>query len=230
MSEEMPSTYESSSPPEHVSPRPFGEIPGLWLKIFEMTEGFFAQEAPRGSGSNTLIAVLILAVVSAILAAIGSLIGAGIQTAFLPPEQRQMLAASAGGGVFGALCCGSIGGFIGFYLGNGLVYLGARLFGGDGDFATQAYLVSLFAVPLGIVSSLVGLAPFVGGLIGLVVSVYGFILNVRAVKVAHRLSTGKAVGAILVPALVIGLIVACLLVLFGAAIFAVFTDLMKSGT
>ena len=42
MSQDQYSPYQSL--PTDTSPRPFGEIPGLWLKVLEMTEEFFAQE------------------------------------------------------------------------------------------------------------------------------------------------------------------------------------------
>ena len=86
MSEEQFPTYES--PPVDTSPRPFGEIPGLWLKVTQMTEEFMAQEASRASGTTVLISVVILAVVSAILSAISSLIWGAIQTAFSGPALR----------------------------------------------------------------------------------------------------------------------------------------------
>ena len=222
--------YEEQFPPP-ASPRPFGEIPGLWTKVLQMTEQFFAQEAPRASGSNTLISILIMAVVSSVLASISSLIWGGTQMAFLPPEYQEM-AVGAGSNVVCSLCSTLIGAAIGFYLSNGLVYLGARIFGGSGDFTTQAYLASLFAVPVGIVSGLVGLVPCVGLIAVLAVSVYAVVLNVRAVKVAHNLTTGQAVAAVLVPALVIGALVACLavvgLAILGPAIGNVFENIVTN--
>jgi hypothetical protein len=210
--------YEEQFPPP-ASPRPFGEIPGLWTKVFQMTEQFFAQEAVRASGSNTLISVLIMGVVSSVLATISSLIWGGTQMAFLPPEYREAMAVGAGSNLVCSLCSTLIGAAIGFYLSNGLVYLGARIFGGTGDFTTQAYLASLFAVPVGIVSGLVGLVPCVGLIAVLAVSIYAVVLNVRAVKVTHNLTTGQAVAAVLVPALIIGVLVACLVVV-GLAVLA----------
>ena len=50
-----------------TSPRPFGEIFGLWLKVFKMDEVFFASEAPRKSTGNVLLALLIYAVVAVIV-------------------------------------------------------------------------------------------------------------------------------------------------------------------
>jgi len=232
MYEEQSSAYGSPGLPMDMSPRPFGEIPSLWVKVFQMTEQFFAQEAPRASGSNTLISILILAVISAVLSAISSLIGGGISTAFLPPEAREFAAVGAGQSAVSSLCGGIIGALVGFYLGNGLVYLGARVLGGTGGYGTQTYLVSLFAVPLGIVSGLAGLVPCVGLIVALAVSVYGIVLNVRAVKVTHDLTTGKAVAAILVPAILVGVVVACLVIvllaLLGPTIGEVFEDILNN--
>ena len=134
-----------------ASPRPFSEVPGLWTKLFQMTEEFFAQEAPRASASNTVISVVLLAVVSAIFTALSTLIGGGVQTALLPAEYQDMAAVGTGQSVVCSLCGGVVGTLIAFYLANGLVYLGARVLGGTGDFGTQAYLYSLAAVPIGIV-------------------------------------------------------------------------------
>ena len=240
MSEET-STYEGPTTPEHSAARPFGEIPSLWLKVTQMTEGFFAQEAGRASGSNTLISVLIWAAISTFLSIISSLVSGGIQT-LLPREAGQM-----GGGFMGqclicSLCGGLAGPLVGFYLSNGVIYLGARVFGGTGDFNTQSYLQSLFVVPAGIVMSLLSLVfavpyagPCLGGIAVLAVIVYAIILSVRAVKVAHDLTTGRAVAAIFVPALVIGLIVGCLavltvvvLALMGPAIGNIFENIVAS--
>jgi hypothetical protein len=215
-----------------TSPRPFSEIPGLWLKITQMTEEFFAQEAPRASVSNVLIGVLIFAVASTILSMISSAIMGGAQMAFLPPEARETVAATLGGNVVCTLCCGFIGTIAGFYISNGLAYLGARVLGGSGDFGTQTYLQSLFAVPLGIAAAAVNLVPCVGIIAALALAVYGFILNVRAIKVVHDLTTGKAVAAVLVPALLLGLLVACgvivLLAILGPVVYEVFQNIVDT--
>jgi hypothetical protein len=214
------------------SPRPFSEIPGLWVKVTQMTEEFFAEEAPRASGSNVLIGVLIFAVASTILSMISTAIWGGAQMAFLPPEYQETAAATLGGNVVGTLCCGFIGTIAGFYISNGLAYLGARVLGGTGDFGTQTYLQSLFAVPIGIVAAAVNLVPCVGVIAALALAVYGLVLNVRAVKVTHNLTTGKALAAVLVPALLLGLLVVCgvivLLAILGPVINEVFQNVMDT--
>lgn len=226
-----------------VSPRPFGEVPGLWLKVIEMTEAFFSQEAPRASGSSTFISVLILVVISTICAVLSSLISSVLGISTMPFGEGQDLpamgdmAAVMGGMTLYIACCGFFGGIIGFYLGTGVNYLGARIFGGDGNFTTQAYLQSLAGVPIGVVTSVLSVfsaIPYLGcifGLASLAVGIYGFILNVRAIKVAHRLTTGRAVAALLAPAvllIIIPCVVIVLLALMGPAIGAIFEEIVLS--
>ncbi|MDY7076637.1 MAG: Yip1 family protein [Chloroflexota bacterium] len=236
MYEEQFQAYEV--PPGDTSPRSFGEIPGLWLKFFQMTESFFAQESPRASNSNTLISIVILSVVTAIFTSLSVLISGGFQMAMMPPEYQDMFS-SVGtmGGMFACtLCGGLLGSVVSFYLGNGLIYLGSRIFGGDGGFGTQTYLQSLFTVPIGFVTSLLSLVtaipvagPCIGGLVILALSIYAIVLNVRAVKVAHNLTTGKAVAAIFIPSIAIGVIVACLvtvaLLILGPTIGNIFQEM-----
>jgi hypothetical protein len=231
MYEEQFPMYEG--PPIDTSPRPFSEIPGLWLKVTQMTEEFFAQEAPRASGSNTLISVLIMAVISTVLSIISSLIWSAVQTAFLSPEYRG--AAALGGPDLCSFCVGIVGTLVAFYLCSGLVYLGARVFGGTGDFSTQTYLASLFYVPLQIAAMLVSLVPCIGLIAALVLWIYIIVLDVRAVKVAHNLTTGRAIAAIFVPGIVVGPIMVCLslfvivlLALMGPAIGNIFENIVTN--
>lgn len=223
-------------------PRPFNQIPKLWLDLVKMTEEYFAQEAPRASAANALIGVLILAVVTAIMSVFSTLLGGGIGMVTAPAayediEVVPLVGLLAGMGMYSA-CCGLIMTPIGFYIGNGLIYLGARIFGGTGDFNTQVYLQSLFVVPLGIVTSVLSLIyviPYLGGCIGIVVglaiAIYTFVLNVRAVKVTHDLTTGRSVGAILAPALLLLVFVPCIVIvvlaLMGPAIGNVFSNIIE---
>jgi len=226
--EQSPS-FEGPSTMGDVSPRSFGEIPPLWLRFLQMGETFFAREAPRASGSNTLIGVLILSAISAILSWVSLQIGPAVPSSMIPPEYRDFMTPMMEPNPLVSLCSGFLGGVLGFYLSAGLVYLGARVFGGSGDFTPQAYLVSLFAVPLGVLSGVLGLIPCAGPLISLGLSIYGIVLNVQVVKVVHNLTTGRAVAAVLVPAILIGLAVGCLvagiLVLLAPAIGNIFQSL-----
>jgi len=196
------------------SPRPIGEIFGLWLKVFQMDEPFFAAEAPRASTGNTLIALIIYAVVAVIFGFIQRAIGFrqlflqryfGNSPSFNVPICLPLIALVAVP--------------LGYYIGVGLVHLAAKLFGGAGSFSTLAYLVSLFYVPLGMVITLVSLIPCLGTLLALAGDVFVIILWVRAIKVNYRLTTGRAVGAYFVPAVVI-LVILLVLVAIAAVILA----------
>lgn len=227
-----------------VSPRPFGEVPGLWLRVTQMTEEFFSQEAPRASGSGTFVSVLILVVISTICSVLSALISTALGVSAVPfgygssdmPAMEDM-AAAMGGMTLYIACCGLVGGVIGFYTGSGLNYLGARIFGGDGSFVTQTYLQSLAAVPIGVVTSVLSVLssiPYLGcifGLASLVVGVYSIVLSVRAIKVAHHLTTGRAVAAIFAPAvflIIISCVVIVILALMGPAIGNIFEDIVLS--
>jgi hypothetical protein len=195
-----------------TGPRPFGEIPPLWFKVFQIDEDFLSSELPRASGTNVLLSVLIMAVVASLAGAVGAL----LQDAVAP---------------FAGLCGGLLGGFISFYLSAGIIYVGARIFGGKGTFGGQAYLQSLFFVPLGIVQWIVTVIPAVGPVLSVVVTIYNLVLSVRAVKVSHKLSTGKAVGAILAPLAVVIALAACviaILLVLGPAVGEVFEEITNS--
>ncbi len=226
-----------------TSPRPFGEIPGLWLKVTQMTEAFFAEEAPRASQGNTLIGVLVYAVVSAILTALAVLVSGGLQALSQLPElgRQPELGATYGaslGGLGGVVLCYTCIGLIAvplsFYFSNGLNYLGARVLGGTGSFGTQAYLMSLFVVPLGMVTGLVGIVPFAGGCLAALVGIYTLFLNVRLNKVVHQLTTGPATVAALWPLALVLIVLAGafviigVLILTGPAIGSAFSNIIQN--
>jgi hypothetical protein len=223
--------------PGDTSPRSFSEIPGLWLKVTQMTEAFFAEEAPRASQGNTLVSILIYAVASAVLTALSGLVGGGLQALSRLPEfgRQPQLGASYGAGLGGMVLCYACVGLIvvplSFYINNGLNYLGARVLGGTGSFGAQAYLMSLYVVPLGVASGLLGLVPLVGACVALLVGLYVIFLNVRLNKAVHRLTTGRAIVAALWPLVLIPL-VACavigVLLVLGPVIGNVFSNVVQN--
>ena len=224
-------------PAGDASPRPFSEIPSLWLKVTQMTEAFFAGEAPRASQGNTLVSILVYAVISAILTALSVFVGGGLEALSRLPEfgQQPEMGATYGAGLGSTVLCFACVGLIAvplsFYLNNGLNYLGAHVLGGTGSFGAQAYLMSLFVVPLGIVASLVSLVPFVGGCISFFVGLYVIFLNVRLNKAVHQLTTGRAIVAALWPVALLFLI-SCvtisILLLLGPVVGNVFSNIVQN--
>lgn len=219
--------YEAGGYAE-TSPRTFGEMPGLWMQVLSMTTDFFAREAPRASGGPTFINVLIATGVSVVFA----LISAGLSFVIYGAQSTEY----AVGYILGAGCGGFIFSLIGFYLGNGIYYLLARLFGGKGSFGVQTYLASLFIVPLTVVTGILGVLSAIpcinigSGLMGLGVAIFSLVLYARVISVTHNLDTGKSVAVLIIP-LVLTFVIACclavgLVVLLGPMIEEIFQEIM----
>jgi len=227
-------TEESLNPPGNTA-RPFTEIPPLWLRLGQMNVSFFSNELPHASASNTFFSVLVATGFAVMVAILSSLIS-GIRGFTHPPlglSSAQALWTTTGMGIF--LCCLEMTSVpLGFYFRNLVIFVLALIFGGKGKYSVQAYLSSLYYVPLTLISGALGFVaylPFVGnfivGLTVLGVLIFDFVLNIRLLKVAHNLSTGRAVGALLVPVVLI-LIPLCMigvLTLMGPLIGSVFSSI-----
>jgi hypothetical protein len=187
-----------------------------WMNVITKPgEAAFEAERHKPQANLTtaliwiVIAAVVLAIGNAISALIGSLIGGGasmtqalLSQADLPPEVAAQLSASTAagaGGVIGAFCGALIIAPIFFLIGSGIYFLLAKLFGGTGNFEEQTYLLAAAAAPLTIVSGVVGIIPFLGGCVGLLIAVYQLVLNYFALKVAHGLTSGKAIAVVLIP-------------------------------
>lgn len=196
-----------------VGPRPFGEIPSLWLKIFQMDEAFFTREKPRASAGNTLISVAIAGVVIMVASVLTTYIGglSWMSDMFGAQGLGRMRDFSAWMLLYMA-CVGLIGYPIGYYFSNLLYYIGGRLLGGQGGFTEQAYLLSLFTVPLGMVSSVISLIPCVGAVLALGISIFSLILSYRAMKVTHNLTDGKAWISVLWPVFLAFFVACCAII------------------
>ena len=194
----------------------------------------FQQIAAQPSASTTkafvwvFIASLITTFASLVAQAVnfGGSMG-GFQR-FLPPEIARELPVNATPSFgFGTVICGTPVGavfsVIMFAIVTALIQWVAKLFGGTGSFEKLAYAFAMITVPYSVVSAilmLIGIIPFVGiltGLVGFVLAIYVIVLEVIAVRAVNDLDTGKAVGSVLLPGLVIGLFVCCC-VFLGAAV------------
>ncbi len=180
------------------APRPFSEIPPLWMQLPRMDRQFFAGELQHTSPLNTFFGVAIYSVIGTLAVLLVSVLQRLTRPSELPPGVENV-----------ALVIGCLMLFItpiSFYLNSGLNYLSALVFGGKGKFNEQAYLASLFFVPIGIVSSVISLLaviPVVGPIIEwpllLVIVIFTTIYQYRAIRVVHSLTSGRAAGAVLAP-------------------------------
>jgi hypothetical protein len=86
----------------------------------------------------------------------------------------------------------------GFFLGQGITYLLAQAFGGQGSFLAQAYNALLIQTPITIISYILAFIPIVGS-VGSLIGIYVYVLEVFSLMAVHRLSGGKATAVVLIP-------------------------------
>lgn len=152
----------------------------------------------------------------------------------------QLFGQMAGGSIVSVICAAPIAGgvsVLGFMIGTGVTQWVAKLFGGTGTFNKLAYVMGAISVPITLVSSII--TPFsvitylgiVIGLLSFALGCYAIYLEVLAVKAVNQFSWGKAIGSVILPALVIGLLCACIVVvvllLLGPAIGNVFSQVQQ---
>lgn len=172
----------------------------------------FDAAIPSANWNSVLLAVGALAVVRGITAAIASyyvssvLPGLGRFGAYYTPNPI--------GSFFG----GVIITFIGFFIGVGILYLVARMFGGQGPFMVYSHALALAYIPLGIAAAIVGLIPFLGTLAALAAGIYAIYLAIQATASTHRLSQGKSVAVVLIPVAVIFVLALCAATLLAATL------------
>lgn len=89
---------------------------------------------------------------------------------------------------------------IAFFFASAVYHLIAKMFGGTASFLTYTYAVSLVVVPLDTVAGLALIIPVLGILAVFAAGLYGLYLLVLATPAAQRLTVGKAVAVVLIPA------------------------------
>ena len=104
---------------------------------------------------------------------------------------------------------------IGLAINGAIQNILAVTFGGNGYYSRTVYALAAYTAPMTIVSSLLYFIPIVGQCLGSLLGFYGVYLNVRALRAAHSISVGSAIGVILAPGILV-FIFACLIIfLFG---------------
>lgn len=200
--------------PEPPLPGGFGHLFQKWWRVLTKPGAqTFAAEMQTANWGDVWIGLAMLAVIAAIfIFAIlevvrGFVLSALSSSPNVTVDQQQQIAQ-----VFNILPIISVVALfavpIGFFVGSGIYWLIAKAFGGTGTFKTQAYAYSLWYVPVEIVSLVLSVIPFLGGLISFALSIYGIVLAVFSIMASHRLSGGKATAVILLP-VAIALVLAC---------------------
>ena len=103
-----------------------------------------------------------------------------------------------------------ISGVINLAITGGIQNLLAGFFGGTGNFTRTVYALAAFVAPVTILASLLAIIPVAGVCLAALLGFYSLILNIRALRAAHSLTTGAAIGVLLAPGL-IAMLFSCLL-------------------
>lgn len=174
----------------------------LWKEVLTNPIETFKKEEKNADLGQGVIHIAIAGVIAGFigglatftgLTAVGSMGGFG----------TGMMGAGIGIIAFiGALIITPIVTVIGWLIFSGIIYIFAMIFGAKGDFTKQSYLIALYGAPLMIITSILNIIPFAGGILSFLAGLYGLYLLTMALKQVHKISTGKAVAIWLIPIVV----------------------------
>ena len=178
-----------------------------WKSVLQEPDRVFAEQRPKASTKVALVWVALMGVLS--YAATGLV--------------NTNLSLALGLAVFGLVFAPIM-----FLASSGIVYLFAKLLGGNGVFREQAYLTAVASVPVGFLSVIVTLfskVPIVN-IVGLVALLgllcYSVYLQVKIFKLVHGLSTGRALLALILPGIILAVLLVIVIVVFAGAAYALF--------
>jgi Yip1-like protein len=205
-------------------PPGFGNLFQKWLKVTtKPSVQSFAEEVPTANWGDVWISLLLLGVVTAIAGFIGASIAGSIDYSQyfsqLPPEQQRLFSSflhAAPAASFGSIILVPLG----FFIGQAILFVSAKIFKGTGRFVDQSYAYALFYVPVSGVSAILGIIPVFGRIASALLGIYGIVLAVMSLAASQRLSIGRAIGAIILPAVVIAVLICGCIFAFVAIILS----------
>lgn len=198
----------------------FAAMIETWRRVLmQPGEEVFQQEktAPNSTLTTALIWMVIAGVVAAIFGFIQGLFAASSFDALMsqsgmPPEMAAAMQPLMSTMFGGATLASIITVPVFFLIGTLIYHLLATVLGGNGDFGKFAYLMATFQAPVIIVSSVLGIIPFLGGCIAFLVSIYAYVLSYFAIRVNYGLAQGKALAVILIPVALLLLVGVCAMI------------------
>ena len=214
---------------QQARPLPLGEaigqLPGQYWKVLSKPgAATFAEEAGKAEWGIILIQLFGVAIIGALLSTIASAISRSSITSLMNQLNANSGSSTPPTPVMGAASPASfiislVATLVFFFVAQGIYFGLAKAFGGQGSFTAQTYSALLYQTPIGILSSLLSLIPFLGSLASIALGIYGIVLAVFMVMGVHRLSGGKASAVILIPLGVVFLL-ACILLIVAFAFLA----------
>ena len=196
------------------APAPFYQV---WIKaVTKPNEQTYADIAnsPDANPNKAYLWVFLTYLVTYFLVMLATMLGGSSQYGV-------DMGSALGGSALVLLCVAPIGAAIGvliFAINAAIIQWVAKLFKGVGSYNQLVYAFAAFLAPIGLVSGVVSalsLIPYVGmcfSVLSIGISIYTIVLMVMAVKGVNKFGWGEAVGSVLLPGLVIGLVCGCLVI------------------
>jgi len=229
--------------PAATLPEPFYKT---WIKaLTRPNEQNFAElaQSPGASPNKAYLWIFLTNIVNMVVAFALQGVTMRQWQNILPPEASQYLGTQGAGGMgfLGVLCGAPVAAAFSvlfFALSVAIIQWIAKMFGGKGDFGKLAYVMGAITAPVSLISAVITLfsaIPIIGILFSLVsaaLGIYVLVLNIMAVKGVNQFGWGQAIGAVLLPGLVVFLFCCCVFfVIFfamGSMIGDVFSTINQS--
>jgi Yip1-like protein len=182
-------------------------LPSQYIKIFTKPSAItFAQENGKAAWNIIWVQLLGLAVLSILFGfAIFSIV---LPAALASNQATASMAAAIGAGTAGLAFSMIVFVPLSFFIGTGIQYLIAKMFGGQGAFLNHSYGSILIYVPYTIMSVVLSLIPILGSLASFALGIYSIVLQVYMIMAVHRMGGGKATMVVLFPLIVV-FVLAC---------------------
>ena len=107
-----------------------------------------------------------------------------------------------------------------FLIGSAIFWIIARIWGGEGSYTEQTYLMAAYSAPLFILNTLFNMTPLLGPFLILAANIYWVVLSYYALKVTHNFSSNRVVGVLALPLLLFLFFVCCSLFLMAGVMGA----------
>jgi len=211
------SSYEASAPlPLSEAIR---QLPNQYINVLtKPSSSTFAAEMGKASWNILWVQLISYAAISAIFGYLQMLTNSKVANYNTSGSADHQLAAIlqviTQGTTFGAIIITPAF----FFLWQGIIYLIAKAFDGNGTFLRQGYNSLLISVPISFISSVLGLIPGLGGLLGIGLGTYGIILQIFSLMAVHHFSGGKATAVFFISLLVLFVIAFVLGIILALAI------------
>lgn len=206
----------------------------VWMKgLTKPNEQTYAEIAnsPDANPNKAYLWVFLTGLISFLFVTIAVTLGGA-------SSQYGDIGSMLGGTAITLLCAAPIGaalGVLGFAINAAIVQWVAGLFKGTGNYSQLVYAIASFSAPISLVSGVVAslsVIPYIGmcfSVLSFAISIYTIVLMVMAVKGVNKFGWGEAIGSVLLPGLVIGILCFCIvfgsLMLLGPVIGNVFSSM-----